>query len=336
MRVLNNVPPKYVARLSIILLALFSLLDFSSAADKNVRQEYPFDMIFYQSQQWVEYENYYPACYWDGPDAYPDTIAYNTTYIFGDLPRLGYPYHKSLVEGVNDTLQAFFTLYSHSAKPFIMKNSHYEQWFAPQVYQLWVTDSKGPAFRDSTQLGYRVRGWDRYGNTKPLDTLTAERSNQYSIIMDIYDLPQEGRFQICLLPTDKVPKEFSAMPGGYVFEYYPAQSVCDSVNGYEACFWRAIQDGDREAARNWLDTILRIDPYSVPGWWMSAIAELRYWGKPDTAAAIEAYDRALKYMDTNQDPCMPDSTARPLRQAEINYLEWMRPQLEYSRQQLGE
>jgi len=337
MRTTNKLLDSNITGRTLLIFGLFLIAAFVLAEDGIIWEESPLDVVPYEPEQWVEYEDSYPACDVDIFEHNAEAIVISSVYINGDLPNFGYPYHKALVAGVNDTLQARITLFNRTAKPFSFKGSGYEEWFAPQVYQLWVTDSEGPAFRDSTQLGYRIRGW-YYRNTKipPLDTLTAAMSSDYALVMDIYNLPQEGRFQICLLPTDKVPKEFSAVPGGLVFEYYPAESVCDSVNGYEACFWRAISNGDRESAKKWLKSILSINPYSVPGWWLSAIAEMRYWEKPDTTAAKLAYDNAIKYMDSNQDSCMPDSTMRALRQAEINYLEWMRPQLEYGRQQLGE
>jgi hypothetical protein len=287
-------------------------------------------MESYHPSQWREYENNHPACSWSQHT--PDSGLYNHTYIAGDMPRRGYPYHKALIEGLNDTLTVIIALNNRSDTDYDLTNKKYDQWFAPQVYQMWVPDSGGPAFRDSTELKYRVRGW--YTNRMRIATPTKipARSPYYSFRLDIWNLPSEGRYQICILPTQNVASDFTATTNGYVFEYYPAQSLADSINAYEACFWRAYEDNDSTACSQWTNKILTINPKSVVGWWLVAF---RSTVSGDTTGTKQALDKAIGYFYASTDPCMPDSTERALRTNEIEYLDWVRGRLNYSRASYG-
>ena len=166
---------------------------------------------------------------------------------------------------------------------------------------------------------------------EPQKELPPSPSGGIGLIMNVWNLPQ-GRFQICLEPTDKVPPDFPVMGGGLTYEFYPPRSAADSINAYWGCFKRAMWDKDYSAAEGWVDAMLTINPTSVPGHWYKAFRALQVH---DTATAKQALDDALKYLSEGGDPALPDSTVRPLFQAERLYLQEMERVLSDNRRQLG-
>ncbi len=284
----------------------------------------------YSSRDWVEYSLISPACDW--LQDWPDSGLVNRTYFSGDLPGLGYPFHKSIISGVNDTLNVAVTFVnSRVTQPYNLSGKDVGTWFEPTVYQLFVTDSGGPVFRDVTDLGFRLRGW--YKGLGPISTPTSipAGSARYFITFDIWDLPL-GRYQICLSPTDNAPADFFGMSGGYVFEFYKAQSLADTVNAYEACFLRMEWDANFSAADLWADSILMVHSKSVPGWALKARSSLAL---KDTVKAKSSYDNAIDYLNNDGDFLMPDSTERPLTPAEKNYIRWLKVMLARNREALG-
>ncbi len=286
------------------------------------------DAIMYDAREWKEVVD--PrACY--GQQSAPDTGIYNDIYVYGDIPTFGYPYHYSLIAGVNDTLHAAITLYNLRDKNYDLSGKDYEHWFAPQVYQMYVSSSGGPTFRDSTELGWRVRGWYSSLKRHPTQKALPARASWYNLKLDMWNLP-EGHFQICILPTNKVPSDMTGLAGGDVFDFQPAHNLADSCNGYEGCFWRAEEDSDFTSMSKWIDKILQINPTSVPGWWLKAYYS---WELRDSAATKDAYDKAIEFLNAAADPAMPDSTKRPLGEHEKKYVEWLQVILPYNRAQLG-
>jgi hypothetical protein len=82
----------------------------------------------------------------------------------------------------------------------------------------------------------------------------------------------------------------------------------------------------------WLDKIIEVNPYSVPGWWRTAL----YWEMwEDTAAAIKAYDKAQECLNKKLDPCIPDLGKEPLREFEVMYLEFIETGIKRGRARLG-
>ena len=283
----------------------------------------------YSPHVWVPYEEI-PACLLHV--ASPDSGVFYEINVMGNLPIFGYPYHYSLIRGINDTLHAGISIYNQTDKDYDLTGTKYEQWFAPQVYAMEVGEPGGLAYRDSTELGYRARGWYRYQKrTVPVSVLKAKESGSTWLKLDIWDLPQ-GHFQICILPTDKVPGNVIPQLNGEVFEFYPARDLADSCNGYEGCFWRAWEDNDVQGMEKWTDEILAINPTSVSGWWLKAHYFL---SKQDTLSAKGAFDNAIAYINSGADPAMPDSTKRPLKQAEKLYVRDTQVFLPHNRAQLG-
>lgn len=314
-----------VNRLIALLLLLGSGLGLAVFSQVIYRED-P-DVISYEPQQWKERISP-QACHRE--ETVSDSGVVNFTRIYGDLPTVGYPHHYILIKGVNDTLQATISFNNWKEKDYVVTGLDYENWFAPVVYPL-SADTGSIPFRDSQELGYRIRGW--YGGWRKLPTLDTipARSDRYKLMMDIWDLP-EGRFQLCVIPTGKIPAGMGGMSNGAVFQFYPAQSLADSSNGYEGNFWRALLDGDYPAASIWADKILSINPASVPGWWLKAAYAIHV---QDTSAAITAFDNAITYFNSGADPAMPDSTKRALTSHERNYLEHVQVMLNYNRKQLG-
>jgi hypothetical protein len=269
----------------------------------------------------------------------PDTGLYNQTIVGRDIfARYGYPYHYALIAGINDTLDALVTFYRVPVQTdFDLTGQKVEQWFAPQIY-MNLAKGRDPTMllMDSTQIGYRMRGWTNGWEPLPAPTKLHAESwgsdyGHYNIKLDIWKLPQ-GHFQLCLLPTDKIPGDFHPIIGGEIMEFYPARDLADSCNGYEGNFWRATYDSNFSAAANWVQKILTINPKAVPGHWLLARNSLDL---QDTSAAKDAYDKAIDYLNTGADPAMPDSTKGPLREFERKYIDCMKVVLPYERAQLG-
>ena len=290
------------------------------------------DVDFYAPQMWREYGE--PrACF--RPEGTPVAWQFSHTSFRGDLPAFGYPLHTALLVGLNDTLQAMTVLYNKTDKGLDLKGNRFEEWFAPEVYQVYVTSPGGSTFRDASELGFRVRGcygsiWGPRKRDCP-DTLYYENAGSWYITMDIWNLP-EGKFQLCLLPTATVPSEFIANPWGTVFDCHKPRDLADSCNAYEVCYWRADDDSNFDASKKWVEDILLINPTSVPGWWLSAHRSLQ---TQDTAEAKLAFDNAIKYLNEGDDPAMPDSTQRPLMEIEKIYIQWLQRWLPYNREKLG-
>jgi hypothetical protein len=264
-------------------------------------------------------------------EARPDSGRFDFMARLAQWPVFGYPMHGTMFVGINDTLQVSVEWFNHVGVPYDLKEVSYEKWYASSAYMLNAVPGVAPE-RGPDGLGFRVRGW--YGSARRIEPVTVLPPNLdgwLSTTMDIWNLPV-GRFQVCIEPTASVPQDFHANGGGFVYDYYPAQSLADSVNGYEACFWRATSDSDLTAAKEWADRILAINSASVPGWWLKAY---NAWDRGDKDEARSAFDKAIDLLNKMSDPALPDSTRRPLMQVEKDYLEWLRVMLPYNCNQLG-
>jgi hypothetical protein len=268
------------------------------------------------------------------PQSTPDSGLYNETHTGRDrVARYGYPYHYALMSGINDTLDAliYFTN-PPEFKDYDFTGKKLGEWFAPEIHTLGVPNRTLPPYRDSTQIGYRMRGWSNGWHRVPdISELGSYKYGQYCIKLDIWNLP-EGHYQLCIVPTDKIPAEFQPLISGTDYEFYPARNLADSCNGYEGCYWRAEEDSDFSAAKSWANAIININPKSVPGWWLLADNALDLG---DTSEAISDYDNAIAYLSAGEDPAMPDSIKRPLMQLEKLYIDWLTAILPRNRAQLG-
>jgi hypothetical protein len=289
------------------------------------------DVVFYSSSQWLEYPQYCPACKWN--QMWPDSMLFNeSSHFSGDMPGIGYPFHKSLIKGINDTLTVDVSfLNGDFNKDYDMTSKDVKDWFEPVVYQLFVTDSGGPKFRDASQIGFQLHGW--YLRSKPISApskIPAGSAN-FSARFEIWGLP-EGRYQVCLIPTDAAPNDFYGISSGYVYEYYAPQSLSDTLNAYEALILRAKRDTNYSIADAWADSILSKNKDSVPGLALKASSQLALG---DTSNAKQSYDDAIESLQNGSDVLLPDSSAKPLSLPEISYLNWLHVMLNHNREVLG-
>ena len=254
---------------------------------------------------------------------------FNETSGWFTYPRYGYPLRSKLVVGLNDTAQVEIFLRNRTDKPYSLKGKSPEKWFAPRVFRMEDFMSTGIPWRDSTDLGYRIRGW-RLGQQQkmePQDTIPAWFNGTWSMVMDVWNLP-EGHYSLCIDTTKDVPSDFQGFGGGDNYEYYKPRDLADTVNAYEGCFWRMIKDSNYIAAKTWIDKIMAANPTSVPGWWLKATY---YYYVKDTVETKKSYDKAIQYWQTSSDPAMPDSTERVLLDTEKNYVEWCGQRLKWER-----
>jgi hypothetical protein len=285
------------------------------------------DVIIYDPREWRKLTSG-PACH--DTTLWPDSGRWSYPFTFNDFPFTGYPMLYNLFVGVNDTFQVGIVLHNLTDETYDLTGKDCEHWYAPRVYPSYAAGPGGPPFKDSTDLGYRVRGWYESGHkVEPWKELPPRMEGL--AIMDIWKLP-EGHNQICIVPTQNVPAGFTAIGSGFYYEYYAAHSVADSINGYEACFWRAEADRDSAGMAHWVDKILTVNPTSIPGMWMKAFLALE---KQDTLTAKQAIDKARAYFYSGADPAMPDSTKRPLSEQESTYMEHVPWMLSHTRNQLG-
>jgi hypothetical protein len=269
------------------------------------------------------------ACVFHADWQYSGCFCWPTPFDY--LPALGYPMKWAIFSGLNDTLSFWINFYNTSDTICHLGDKDCEHWYVPRLYPLGAIKPAVP-LDESDRLGYRIRGWFvGMDMAEPQKEVPHLPSGGIGLIMNIWNLP-EGRFQVCLEPTDKVPSGFPAMGGGLTYELYPPRSVADSINGYWGCFWRAIWDKDYDAAERWVDAMLKINPTSVPAHSDKALLALQVH---DTATAKQALDDALKLLADRADPALPDSSKRALFQAEKLYLDELDRVLNENRRRLG-
>jgi hypothetical protein len=308
-------------------LTLFSKLDLLRAQKMVEVSDDP--MFTYDPGEWRD-PNEPAACFggnWHEGVVF-NAISYGFTY-----PTYGYPLRSRLVVGLNDTAQVEIFLNNRTDKPYSLLGKKPETWFVPRVYRMEDNLHGGIAWRDSTDLAYRIRGWRRGQkyHMSPQDTIPAWFNGTWSMVMDVWKLP-EGHFSLCIDTTRNIPKDFVGCAGGDNYEYYKAQDLADTINAYEGCFWRMIYDSNYTAAKTWIDKMIAADSATVPGWWLKATY---YYYVRDFPQVKNAYDKALSYLTANADPAMPDSTKRPLLATERNYVEWCRQRITWERSVYG-
>jgi len=314
--------------LSILIILMITAAGMNTHAEDDIIVLDGPDMIWYNPGLWLEQVD--PTACGDNTPSPDSRLDASVFFFIGDLPGCGYPLHRALVAGVNDTFQVGIELYNPSREDdYKLTGLHCEDWFAPRIYHENASASSIP-WRESSEIGYRIRGWFDGTHMLPPPDKVPPRSHR-SMLMDIWNLP-EGRFQLCFLPTKQVPKDVSAYRDGCVLAFYPAQSLADSTNGYIACFNRALMDSNFSAAKEWADAILQINPTSVPGWSLTATYCLLV---QDTLEAKKSYDNAIEYLEKRQDPALPDSTKRALAEIENTYLSWTLYILKDNRARLG-
>jgi hypothetical protein len=136
------------------------------------------------------------------------------------------------------------------------------------------------------------------------------------MIIDIWDIP-EGNWILSLIANDSVPADFAALSSGEKYEYYQPDNLRDSVNAWEACHWRMLDDGDTAGVKAWIDTMLFYHPKCIPAWRLRA----RYYREQgDSLEEVTSYDKALEYLNNGEDRAAPDSTQGELSLPEKYWL----------------
>ncbi len=260
----------------------------------------------------------------------PDSGVFNEIAVLSTYPRCGYPMRRNLFVGLNDTIEYRMRFYNMTTQAYVLTGKKPKEWFTPGIWQNLDKSNIGKAYRDSSRIGYRLRRWERPNSRKSQmpDTLAKLSEGWDTMVVDLWNLVP-GHYSLCLVPNSLAPSNFMAMPGGRDYIYVEAQSAADTINAFEACFWRVVGDSNYTAALNWLNEILIVNQTSVPGWWLRG--DFYHYYDLDASKAVDAYDKAIEFLDQGADPLMPDSTQRLLLPAEKNYLYWCRQQLAYER-----
>ena len=281
----------------------------------------------YSPGMWIDpYEPF--AC--RGGGIWPRYGTFNEIGLYDQIPIYSYPMKYSTFTGLNDTIQVQINWINYTDEEYSFKEEHPETWFVPRVFRTEDFMATGLPWKDSTELGCRVRGWvlSRTGGLSPTpDAIPKRMDGGWFMLLDVWNLP-EGHYSLCIDTTTEVPDDFIGRPGGDNYHYYAAHDLADTINAYEAIFRRALTDSNFEAAKNWVDKMLLVNPTSVPGWWLRA-TYYSYLG--ETTETIAAYDSAITYWETGADPAMPDSTKRVLLETEKKYVDWCGQRLKWER-----
>jgi hypothetical protein len=245
-------------------------------------------------------------------------------------PVYGYPLVPSLVVGLNDTIQFVVTFVNNSNDPYPIDSEAAEGWWGPQVFALDSSIQLNEPTVDSTDLSYRVRNWTyRWKVTDRPDTIPALNS-RYRMVIDVWDLP-EGNWRLELIANDSVPADFGALSSGARYEYYQPDDLRDSVNAWEACYWRMWDDGDTAGRKAWIDTMLFYHPKCIPAWRMRSAY---YRDQGDSLEEVTSYDKALQYLNNGEDHAAPDSTQGELSWPEKRWLSETRDVMTQMRRRL--
>ena len=318
--------PRHVA---LLVLVLFSLCSSTPAQEKIIYYEDP--MFDYDPGEWVDPNEGF-AC--RGGGVWPRYGTFNDVGIFYEIPYYGYPLRYATFKGLNDTIQVQISWINYTDEDYELKDRPPETWFVPRVFRLDDRMATGIPLRDSTDIGYRIRGWKSRREGPMLSTPDAipKRSDgDWKMFMDVWNLP-EGHYSLCIDTTEDVPGNFIGRQGGSNYRYQPAHDLADTINAYEAIFRRALADSNYNAAKLWVEQMLAVNPTSVPGWWLRA---MYYSHVNDTVGVKKSYDKALNYLQTGADPAMPDSTKRVLFEVEQKYIEWVGQRLTWERSFYG-
>ena len=253
----------------------------------------------------------YPLC--------PDSVVSNGAgvNVTSTLPIVGYPMRPAAVVGLNDTVQLTIHFRNPTGEEYSFGTGNPETWWAPRVFARDRDIEFDPPLLDAEDLSFCVRHWSDGDTLIPKPSKIPAGHYSYVMTMDVWDL-QQGFWMLVAAATDSHAKDFCAYSGAGLYEYVEAQDIRDTINAWEANFWRAIDDHDLVAAKKWvMDSILAYHRYSIPGW---RLATVYYRAMDDSINVVKAYDNALQYLEKGLDRAAPDSTKRTLTQHEVAWL----------------
>ncbi len=270
------------------------------------------------SEDDVILECYYPGMGWmddyslSGSEVYdtsPDQPDFGSVWASGLLPKWGYPYHSPLIKGLNDTLQLSITFSHLDQVPFSLPEAG--QWFVPRVYHRSAHIYRVPPIRSEKELGWRIRRWINQNWGSP-DTINME------MVMDVWNLPL-GDFVIVAFPRPETPGYF-AHGRGFRFDYRLPKTAQDTINAWEACGMRAVDDGDSVSVCGWADSILAHYPTAMPGWALRRLCGKVCHDSLLETQSLETAQRALR--DSTDLVFAYRSLMNPVERAYVVQMQW--------------
>lgn len=278
---------------------------------------------------------YNPGSWWPGtglddvpslPMPLPNDKPFNETWIDRSttLPVLCYPMRPAAIVGINDTITFYIDFYNPTSTEFSFGGSNPEKWFVPQVYDVNTNIYEANPFMDTTLIKFRVRGWLSSYTGKPLSkpAKLVAKSQEYRMYVDVWKLPQ-GLWMLVAAPTSAIPLGFYARKEGGAFEYRAGVDLADTINAFEAHYWRAETDVKDSVSLAWTDSMLAHHPNSVPAYWLRARCLERLG---DSLGVVESYTKAIYRFDNHLDNWLPDATGG-LHPAEAAYLNMLKVRL---------
>lgn len=222
-------------------------------------------------------------------------------------PVFGYPMRSGLVKGVSDTFLIHIELYNYTGEGYDLSNYRVENWFEPAIFDKYADPVTTNPLPYPDGFGYSFQYWKRYINiVEQPDTLPdSYGSLKYELIYYIWGLPA-GRFKVIMMKTSNAPDDFGLrladVPCTWVVEPI---DLADTLTAFAACWFRALERKDYEAAQSWTDSIYVRNPNSVNYYSMVSFYKLMV---KDSAATIAAYDSGLAILSRQGDPLLPDTT----------------------------
>lgn len=244
---------------------------------------------------------------------YPSDPVSAKYVVFGVGPwsslALGYPYHFSLISGINDTALISVQMQNYDTIAFDLGSHQPEQWIGVNAYTSYTTLDLGSPIKDSLDLVIQFRYWDRLNQgltQKPGSILP--KDSRYGMIFAISNLPQ-GPFLLRLTRTGTTPTAIH-ISDGVVGEFNMVLPNCakDSINGLMEYGYRLAGYGDYTGARGVSNQILTINDSSIVGWHLKGNV---YYEAKNSVEATTCLKTVLSLIVNNHDPLinLSDSVA---------------------------
>lgn len=281
--------------------------------------------------------SYSPGSWWPAPDfskpvigVFPlcpqDMVQSSLSVVQSSvLPTYGYPLRPATFIGINDTVQISIRFINPTDTVYSLVNQSVEAWWVPSVFHVDSNFKESEPEQSKTELGYRIRRWQQGDSliSRPKDL--PSQSDDIEMIIDVWNM-RSGFWHIAAMATDSIPREFCGQSALGLYEYLQPKDQRDSVNAWEAVFWRAIDDENLQGALTWAkDSVLSVHSTSVPGWRLLGYA---YQAQGDSLAALSAYRKALALLQDGLDPWIPDSNLSTATETEVEWIRYMENGLE--------
>ena len=237
----------------------------------------------------------------------------------------GYPYHSSLVQGINDTCLVYLEIRNSN---YFDKDIRYEQpetWVIPYIYNRMGDMQHNRPAADTSGFNYCFAYWARLGAytmiPKP-DTLLTRKNgdalsfwnyNPCALVFKLWDIPL-GLKAVELKKTSSAPSDLELIrwfltPPQYW--YVEPKDMRDTLNAYidisEMTYRETLNFSQ---ALTWIDTVFAYNDSSLAGWMVKAGYSD---AQQDSLQAIQDYSRVMSIFTNNSDPCIDfaDTTLSP-------------------------